>query len=115
MRWLITGGRHFADGAKLCAILDANLRPGDTIINGGAQGADLLSTIYARASGLTHWVFPADWANHGRAAGPKRNRRMLIEGKPDAVIAFAGGVGTAHMCRIARDAGIPVHEIQADA
>lgn len=34
---------------------------------------------------------------------------MLVEGKPDLVIAFPGGVGTAMMCRIAEEANVPVH------
>ena len=36
---------------------------------------------------------------------------MLDEGKPDLVVAFPGGRGTAHMTRIARGAGIEVIEV----
>jgi hypothetical protein len=32
-------------------------------------------------------AMPADWANHGKAAGPIRNRKML-DLKPDLVLAF---------------------------
>jgi predicted Rossmann-fold nucleotide-binding protein len=35
---------------------------------------------------------------------------MLAEGRPDAVIAFPGGKGTADMVRKARAAGLPVVE-----
>ena len=42
-----------------------------------------------------------------------RNRRMLEEGRPDLVIAFPGGKGTANMVRIALQAGIQVREIHA--
>ena len=36
---------------------------------------------------------------------------MLDEGKPDLVIAFPGGKGTADMARRAREAGIEVIEV----
>ena len=47
-----------------------------------------------------------------RGAGPVRNARMLVE-KPDLVIAFPGGPGTADMVRRARAAGVEVVEILA--
>jgi ABC-type branched-subunit amino acid transport system substrate-binding protein len=37
---------------------------------------------------------------------------MIREGKPDAVVAFPGGRGTADMVRQARAAGIEVREVQ---
>jgi hypothetical protein len=40
---------------------------------------------------------------------------MLREGKPDLVIAFPGGRGTAHMTRIALEAGLKVIEIAKPA
>jgi hypothetical protein len=54
---------------------------------------------------------PADWNTLGRAAGPIRNGRMLRDGLPDAVIAFAGGIGTANLVAQARAAGVTVYEI----
>jgi hypothetical protein len=41
-------------------------------------------------------------------AGPIRNQRMLVEGKPDLVVAFPGGKGTAGMVTLARNAGVDV-------
>lgn len=52
-------------------------------------------------------VFPRS-ATNGKAAGPIRNQRMLDEGKPDLVVAFPGGRGTADMVRRAKAAGVPV-------
>jgi acyl-CoA synthetase (NDP forming) len=57
--------------------------------------------------------FPANWKKHGKSAGPIRNQLMLDVGKPDLVIAFPGGSGTADMIRRARKAGVPVKEIPA--
>lgn len=61
--------------------------------------------------------FPADWNVWGKKAGYIRNARMLEEGKPDAVWAFVDkplltSKGTAMMCKIATDAGVPVYVVQ---
>jgi len=54
----------------------------------------------------------AKWSKHGRAAGPIRNQEMIDECKPDLVVAFPGGRGTADMVRRAKAAGIRVIEVQ---
>lgn len=81
------------------------------IIHGGARGADSLAAYWAAHSGVPFETYQADWKQHGRGAGPIRNKRMLSEGKPDLVVAFPGGSGTAHMVRIAREAGVKVMEV----
>lgn len=110
MRVLVCGGRNFADRKWLSSVLTAvRQKHGiDAIIHGGARGADALAADYAGAWGLPVQAFPADWDKHGRAAGPIRNRQMLTEGKPDVVIAFPGGKGTADMTDAALDAGVTV-------
>lgn len=55
--------------------------------------------------------FPADWVTLGKAAGPIRNQQMLDEAKPDWVVAFPGGNGTADMVRRARKAGVKIVEV----
>ena len=50
--------------------------------------------------------YVADWATHGKKAGPLRNQRMIDEGHPDLVIAFPGGKGTDDMTRRALAAGV---------
>ena len=52
--------------------------------------------------------FPANWAKHGNMAGPIRNQAMLVKGKPDLVLAFPGGRGTADMVNRARVSKVPV-------
>jgi hypothetical protein len=47
--------------------------------------------------------------------GPIRNKQMLEEGKPDLMVAFPGERGTANMCKQAREAGVPVMVVTADA
>lgn len=63
---------------------------------------------FGKWKGIPVRVFPADWETHGRAAGHIRNRQMLVEGKPDIVVAFAGGRGTQNMINQARKAGVTV-------
>jgi len=114
MRVLVCGGRDFNDWVKACGVFDSeDEHLGiDVVIHGAARGADSLADRWARERGKPTLPFPADWHLNGRAAGPIRNQRMLDEGKPNIVIAFPGGRGTADMVRRARAAGIPVEEIK---
>lgn len=50
---------------------------GIAMIHGGASGADRIAGVVGQELGWTVRVFPADWATHGKAAGPIRNRQML--------------------------------------
>lgn len=80
-----------------------------TIIHGGCPtGADSIANSWAKAKGLPREIYPAQWDEFGKAAGPIRNKLMLNRGKPDLVIAFPGGKGTADMVRRAEKAGIKV-------
>ena len=82
------------------------------LIHGGARGADRLSGEWAKERNVETIVFYADWDTHKKAAGPIRNQKMLTNGKPDAIVAFKGGNGTAHMIRIGRKANVPVYEVK---
>lgn len=110
IRLLVCGGRNYADKATVYRALDrVHAKRGVAlVIHGAATGADTLAGEWAADRGIPVAEFPADWAAHGDSAGPIRNARMLAEEKPDAVVAFAGGTGTAHMVRIARASGVPV-------
>jgi hypothetical protein len=54
--------------------------------------------------------YPAQWAKYGKKAGTIRNCQMLNEGHPDIVLAFPlpGSIGTWHMVKIAKKAGVGV-------
>lgn len=112
MKILVCGGRDYDNAAFVFSILD-HLHAGEPVtelMQGGAPGADALARDWAKARGIKRWVCHADWKAHGRAAGPKRNARML-EWKPDLVVAFPGGRGTQNMIAQARAAGVEVREI----
>lgn len=113
MRVLVCGGRDYADRERVRTELDA-LKP-TVLIEGGARGADLLAAEWRWGGHILtcqHLKFPADWNKHGKSAGAIRNRQMLDEGKPDIVLAFPGGPGTADMIRQAKKAGVEVREIK---
>jgi hypothetical protein len=114
MRVLVCGGRTFGDWELLVGVLDG-LKPmqASVIIHGAAPGADTLAGRWAELRRVPIESFPAEWEKHGRAAGPIRNAQMLAEGKPDLVVAFPGGRGTANMCKQARAAGVEVLEVSA--
>ena len=91
------------------------------IIHGAAKGADTLAhdfVVSSRRSSsdvlrdIHEESYPANWKEHGRAAGPIRNQHMLTTGKPDVIIAFEGGEGTAHMVKIGRKSGVTVYEVK---
>jgi predicted Rossmann-fold nucleotide-binding protein len=108
MRVLVCGGRDYADHDWLFKELDAlRVSRGVTVvISGCAPGADTIGIEWAVARKVEIVRFPADWQKHGRAAGPIRNQRMLNEGRPDLVVAFPGGRGTADMVKRAIAAGV---------
>jgi Protein of unknown function (DUF2493). len=109
MNILVCGGRNYADYAKVVACLDA-ISGVTMVIQGGAHGADALAKRWASERNIHCAEVPAIWRPHGvldRTAGPKRNRAMLLL-RPDAVVAFPGGSGTADMIAASREAGLRV-------
>lgn len=105
---LVCGGRTYDDQRRVFAVLD-ELQPA-LVLQGGAKGADLHARAWAAARGKPCATFDAPWAALGRRAGPVRNGWMLEFGRPDLVLAFPGGPGTADMVYQARSAGVEVRE-----
>lgn len=120
MRVLVCGGRDFKDKELLTSILDTLHGLADPflsdnrihcIIHGGASGADQMAERWAVSKRIPSVEkYEADWKKYGRSAGPIRNLEMITKGKPDLVVAFPGGRGTANMMTQARKHGIQVRE-----
>lgn len=110
-RVLVCGGRDYHDIKTVYRCLDGLVPKPTTIIQGGSYGADACASEWAYTRAVLDRQFPADWKTHGRAAGPIRNQQMIDEGKPDLVVAFPGGTGTADMVRRAKAAGVRVIEV----
>lgn len=81
MKVLVCGSRHWDDKIIVRAVLDGLLRtvPHHSmfLIEGGARGADNMAADWASDRSVTAARYPADWEEHGRAAGPIRNQEML--------------------------------------
>lgn len=92
------------------------------LLHGAARGADQAIASAADQLGWRQIRCPAAWQQHGRAAGPIRNRQMLehsLELTADLplgagllVIAFPGSRGTASLLdqarRLARRSALPI-------
>ena len=111
LRVLVCGGRDYADRATFDRWMAPLRTRAVSIITGCASGADTLALGWAQTWGIHLDFYPADWKKHGKAAGPIRNRQMLEMGRPDLVIAFPGGRGTADMIRQAEAAGVEVRKV----
>lgn len=89
---IVTGGRDYNDNETIKNILD--LFDIGLLIQGGANGADRGAAMYASVNSIPYITVKADWDKHGKAAGPIRNREMLLKYPNAIVIAFPGGKGT---------------------
>jgi hypothetical protein len=108
---IVCGGRDFSDLNRVWRGLDHFEEQYGSIgklVHGGATGADALAAEWGERSSAKVVSVPAAWRKYGKRAGPIRNQRMLDEHRPNYVIAFEGGKGTADMCARAVAAGVEV-------
>lgn len=117
----VTGGRdHYPtidELHELCAIIKSIRQslgyPATRFVHGTARGVDTLVSEWAKTQGFTVKPYPIDNAIDGPwpAAGCRRNERMLNDARPDALVAFPGGTGTADCTKRAKKKGIPVYYV----
>ncbi len=97
MRIVVTGGRYFDEEYVVHAVLN-QLRAHNNIkrvATGGCPiGVDKITRLWAKQNNLEYVEYKAEWKVYGRAAGPIRNRAMLMSEKPDLLVAFPGRAGT---------------------
>lgn len=122
MRVIICGGRTYSFDMSDTMWLDS-FHKEFTIkeaITGGAPGADSEAYLWAWKAGIDTCIINANWNTYGKSAGFRRNKKMLlyllsrdmkdIYGDQEiAVIAFAGGPGTANMVSLAQKEGVIVY------
>lgn len=123
----VTGGRSYGNAKRVAEALSKvhAATPITLLIHGAADGADTLAAQWAAREGISLDPQPADWGNldakpcrikvgrngpYNALAGFARNLKML-DLRPDLVVAFPGGPGTAHMTESALRRGIPVLEV----
>lgn len=79
------------------------------VVSGCAPGIDTLGIQWAEEKAIPIMRFPADWAKHGRAAGPIRNRQMAeYVGQSGYLVCVWDGKsrGTRNMIEEAKRVGI---------
>ena len=127
MKVLVCGGRDYGtmnihektipneiEVAYLYGALSAlhSINPITTLVHGAAKGADLLADELGYHHRVNVHSYPANWGQHGRAAGPIRNQEMLDKENPSFVVAFKGGKGTEDMVNRAIKKGIKVVDLR---
>jgi hypothetical protein len=103
MKVIVAGGRDFTNYALVEEAIKISGFEISQIVSGKAKGIDTLGEVWALANNVPVEAFPADWSQHGRAAGPIRNKQMAEYA--DALIAIWDGEskGTANMIQQARN------------
>jgi len=134
MNVLVCGSRDYTNGEKIVEELDKvwsdwyqsrayDPITGDNrenrgevfvVIEGGARGADSIARDWAAKRDFPFQTYQANWKKFGKSAGSIRNKAMLLQGRPELVLAFFSSSslspGTSHMVKQAKAAGIPVKE-----
>lgn len=114
IRLLVTGGRYFNDVPRLWRYLDS-LEDVQMVVEGASDdvtgphvGTDYWANQWARARGIYHERYHAEWEMLGKAAGPIRNKKMIINSAANLVVAAPGNAGTKGMIAIAKERGVEV-------
>lgn len=111
---VVAGGRDFQNfdymKREICALMWNELTNYEVVIISGEcpTGADYWAKNAARALRLRYHGVLANWKEHGKAAGPIRNREMATHGS--GLLAFWDGEsrGTGNMIDEMRAQGKPV-------
>jgi hypothetical protein len=126
-RILVTGSRDWDDDRTiwhaLASTILTNTQPGTpvVVVHGACpRGADAHASAWThltQADGrrsVTEERHPADWEQHGKAAGFRRNAEMVALGA-DVCLAFIrnGSRGASHTAGLAEQAGMPVRRFTA--
>lgn len=107
MRTIIAGSRTITDSKVIEEAVKASGFIITEVVCGGAAGVDSLGKDWAVLRGIPVKMFPADWATHGKAAGPIRNEEMAAYAD-QAICIFdvqAENKGTKNMSKKAMDHG----------
>jgi len=96
MKIAIVGSRTFNDYEKLKEFISNTCEEHsyeiDTIVSGGARGADALGEKFANEFGYEKLIFKADWDKYGKRAGFIRNVDII----KNCDICFAFWDGESH-------------------
>lgn len=84
-----------------------------TLIHGNCRGVDKICASIATSLGWKVIAVSAEWSKFGVKAGPIRNRKMLVDYKPDVLIAFPAknSLGTVDMINQAKSLKVSVDTV----
>ena len=103
----VAGGRDYSHVQKIRERLRPYADAGWVLITGAQRGVDLTAETMWRDWQCSYMGIPAKWGLAGRGAGPKRNIIIArYKPKPELLIHFPGGVGTANAVKVAKAEGI---------
>lgn len=137
VRLLVTGGRYHGHEERVVEALNTihAATPVDTLIHGACpsthgkpRSLDMIAAEWAARKGIPTEGYPADWDNidampcrikvNGRGkpynalAGPNRNTRMILQGRPHlGAVFFIRGPGTTDCRSKLLKHGIPILDI----
>lgn len=112
---LVAGSRDFTDTETFDDVMEYEtdgVTADLVIVEGGAKGVDTMAKEWARENGAEYVEIKPEWGKYGKAAGPKRNDKMveLVREKGGKALYFWNGEskGTRQCIESARKAGVPV-------
>ena len=111
MRTIIAGSRTITDPKVLEEAVAASGFAITEVVCGGSAGVDMLGRDWAVLRGIPVKMFPADWEQYGKAAGPIRNAQMADYAE-QAICIFdvqAENKGTTNMSKTAMNNGKRVY------
>lgn len=108
MNIAIIGSRTFNDYELVKSTLTPYASKIDTIVSGGAKGADTLGEKWANENNKKTLIFLPEWDKYGKSAGYIRNNDIVKNS--DGVIAFWDGrsKGTQHSFSLCKQLEIPI-------
>ena len=113
----VVGSRDFGDYETLKHFITSNLNMDeyDTIVSGGAKGADTLAERFADEFNKKKVVFRPDWSRYGDKASFLRNTDIIETA--DECVAFLNNpksAGTQDSIKKAKEKGIPLFVWEKD-
>lgn len=113
MRLIVAGSRNitsykFVEEA-IKSITPSIIGKVSYVISGKARGVDYLGECWAKQNNIQILEFPAEWNKFGKAAGPKRNEKMVENA--DILLACWDfkSLGTKHIISYAYKMNKPVY------
>lgn len=111
---IVAGSRHLRPSSALLSqylkLINFSFEA-DSIISGGAPGVDSCIAMYCLDRGIPFNEYQAYWKEHGKAAGPIRNKVMAETGDELLLIWDGESPGSKNMKEQMLKLGKHVHEV----